>query len=74
MATDPNFEKNRDVAEQHAGYRVWGPVDEPEQLGILGTHVAVDFDIRIADGARLEGCPVDVFEWTGTPGHPENDT
>jgi hypothetical protein len=36
--------------------------------------VAVDFDIRIADGVRLEGCPVDVFEWTGTPGHPESDT
>jgi len=73
MAIDPHFEANRDVAEQHEGHRVWGPVDRPEQLGIHGTHVAVDFDICIADGACLEDCPVDVFEWTDTPGHPESD-
>jgi hypothetical protein len=48
MAIDPKLEENRDVAEQHEGHRVWGPVDEPEQLGIHGTHVAVDFDICIA--------------------------
>ena len=73
MPIDPNFEENRDVAEQHEGHRVWGPGDEPEQLGIHGTHVAVDFDICIADDACLEDCPVDVFEWTDTPGHPESE-
>jgi len=73
MAIDPNFEDNREVAGEHEGHNVWGPVDEPETLGIHGTHVAVDFDICIADGACLEDCPVDVFVWTDTPGHPESD-
>jgi NAD-dependent dihydropyrimidine dehydrogenase PreA subunit len=73
MPIDPNFEENRDRSDQHEGHDVWGPVDEPDRLGIHGTHVAVDFDICIADGACLEDCPVDVFEWTDTPGHPESD-
>ncbi|AAV45167.1 NAD-dependent dihydropyrimidine dehydrogenase PreA subunit [Haloarcula quadrata] len=73
MAIDPEFEENRDVVEQHDGHNVWGPVDEPEELGIHGTHVAVDFDICIADGACLEDCPVDVFEWVDTPDHPESE-
>ena len=60
MAIDPEFEENRDIAEEHEGHTVWGPVDEPETLGIHGTHVAVDFDLCIADGACLEDCPVDV--------------
>ncbi len=45
------------------------PSTNPE-LGIRGTHVAVDYDLCIADGACLEDCPVDVFEWVDTPGHP----
>jgi len=67
MAIDPNFEENRDVVDEHEGHDVWGPVEEP------GTHVAVDFDICIADGACLEDCPVDVFEWVDTPDHPESE-
>jgi NAD-dependent dihydropyrimidine dehydrogenase PreA subunit len=73
MAIDPRFENTREVAEQHEGHTVWGPVDEPEQLGIHGTHVAVDFDICVGDGACLEDCPVDVFEWVDTPGHSESE-
>jgi len=73
MPIDPNFEDNREIVGEHEGHDVWGPVDEPETLGIHGTHVAVDFDLCIADGACLEDCPVDVFEWTDTPGHPESD-
>ncbi|MCQ4334943.1 ferredoxin family protein [Natronomonas sp. F2-12] len=73
MAIDPKFEDTREVVEQHEGHTVWGPVDEPGQLGIHGTHVAVDFDICIGDGACLEDCPVDVFEWVDTPGHPESE-
>ncbi|MBX0285293.1 4Fe-4S dicluster domain-containing protein [Haloarcula salinisoli] len=73
MAIDPEFETSRDVVEQHEGHDVWGPVEEPETLGIHGTHVAVDFDICIADGACLEDCPVDVFEWVDTPDHPESE-
>ena len=73
MAIDPNFEDNREIVDEHGGHDVWGPVEEPETLGIHGTHVAVDFDLCIADGACLEDCPVDVFEWTDTPGHPESE-
>ena len=73
MAIDPEFEDNRDIVEEHDGHDVWGPVKEPETLGIHGTHVAVDFDICIADGACLEDCPVDVFEWVDTPDHSESE-
>jgi NAD-dependent dihydropyrimidine dehydrogenase PreA subunit len=73
MPIDPNFEENREIVDEHNGHNVWGPVEEPEELGIHGTHVAVDFDICLADGACIEDCPVDVFEWVDTPGHPESE-
>ncbi|ELZ19012.1 MULTISPECIES: 4Fe-4S dicluster domain-containing protein [Halobacteriales] len=73
MAIDPQFTENREQVDEHNGHSVWGPVDEPEELGIHGTHVAVDFDICLADGACVEDCPVDVFEWVDTPGHPESE-
>ncbi|SNR52334.1 4Fe-4S dicluster domain-containing protein [Halorubrum vacuolatum] len=73
MAIDPSFEQNREKVDEEHGVAVWGPVDPPENLGIRGTHVAVDFDICLADGACLEDCPVDVFEWVDTPGHPESE-
>ncbi|PSP74382.1 ferredoxin [Halobacteriales archaeon QH_9_66_26] len=73
MAIDPEFEQNREIVDEHEGHDVWGPVEEPEQLGIHGTHVAVDFDLCIADGACLEDCPVDVFEWVDSPDHPEEE-
>jgi NAD-dependent dihydropyrimidine dehydrogenase PreA subunit len=73
MPIDSSFEQNREKVDTHRGHDVWGPVDEPEQLGIHGTHVAVDFDICIADGACLEDCPVDVFEWVDSPDHPESE-
>jgi NAD-dependent dihydropyrimidine dehydrogenase PreA subunit len=73
MAIDPNFEETRERAAEHEGHDVWEPVEEPEELGIHGTHVAVDFDICLADGACLEDCPVDVFEWVDSPGHPESE-
>lgn len=73
MTINSNFETNRDIAGEHKGHDIWGPVDELEKLGIHGTHVAVDFDICIADGTCVEDCPVDVFEWTDTPNHPESE-
>ncbi|ADE03638.1 MULTISPECIES: 4Fe-4S dicluster domain-containing protein [Haloferax] len=73
MAIDPQFEANREKVGEENGVAVWGPVDPPEKHGIHGTHVAVDFDICLADGACLEDCPVDVFTWVDTPGHPESD-
>ena len=63
MAIDPEFEDNYEEVDRHEGHRVWTPDgDDPTEAkqGIHGTHVAVDFDICIADGACLEDCPVDV--------------
>ena len=73
MAIDPNFEETHENEGTEHAVDVWGPTEPPEQLGIRGTHVAVDFDICIADGACLEDCPVDVFEWVETPEHPESE-
>jgi NAD-dependent dihydropyrimidine dehydrogenase PreA subunit len=76
MAIDPNFENSYEEVNRHEDHRVWttdGEEPTEEKQGIHGTHVAVDFDICIADGACLEDCPVDVFEWTDTPGHPESE-
>ncbi|HJS82305.1 MAG TPA: 4Fe-4S dicluster domain-containing protein, partial [Nitrososphaera sp.] len=43
------------------------------QLGIWGDSVCVDFDICVADGACIEACPVNVYEWLQTPGHPASE-
>ncbi len=40
----------------------------PTMLGIHGSHVAVDWECCIADGACMDVCPVDVFEWILNPG------
>lgn len=70
---DPDFMKNREKVGEHNGHAVWGPVEPPAKLGIHGTQVAVDFDICIADGACIDVCPVSVYEWVETPGHPKSD-
>ena len=70
---DPSFKTKRQTAGTFQGIKVWGPVDPPGQLGIWGTEVCVDFDICVADGACIEACPVNVYEWLETPGHPASD-
>ncbi len=40
--------------------------EEQVPLGISGTMVAVDWDSCIADGACIEACPVQVFQWFRT--------
>jgi NAD-dependent dihydropyrimidine dehydrogenase PreA subunit len=89
MGIDPNFDTTREQVDEEtlnelrssadgdafdADVTVWGPVEPPETLGIHGTHVAVDYDICLADGACLENCPVDVFTWVDTPDHPVSET
>ncbi len=37
-----------------------------EPVGVSGTMVAVDWDSCIADGACIEACPVQVFQWYRT--------
>ena len=71
MTIDPNFEENR----EHEGQEHDGDVGaaDAQFLRRVGRPPDVDFDICIADGACLEDCPVDVFEWVDTPDHPESE-
>jgi NAD-dependent dihydropyrimidine dehydrogenase PreA subunit len=70
---DTSFKSKRQKSGKFKGISVWGPVDAPGQLGIWGDSVAVDFDICIGDGACIEACPVNVYEWLETPGHPGSE-
>jgi NAD-dependent dihydropyrimidine dehydrogenase PreA subunit len=70
---DAKFKEKRQAAGTYQGIKVWGPIDPPGQLGIWGQDVCVDFDICVADGACIEACPVNVYEWLETPGHPASD-
>lgn len=51
-------------ADVVAAYAARG--EEQVPLGISGTMVAVDWDSCIADGACIEACPVQVFQWYRT--------
>ena len=49
----------------------WGRVGTDNKImGVWGEIVSVDFDICIADGACIDSCPVDVFEFRDFPGNP----
>ena len=47
--------------EVKAAYAARG--EEQVPLGVSGTMVAVDWDSCVADGACIEACPVQVFQW-----------
>lgn len=70
---DTGFKSTRQPAGKFQGIQVWGPYDAPGQLGIWGTDVCVDFDICVSDGACIDACPVNVYEWLDTPGHPASE-
>lgn len=70
---DVGFKSKRQQVGKFQDIAVWGPLDAPGQLGIWGTNVCIDFDICVADGACIEACPVNVYEWLDTPGHPASD-
>lgn len=72
MPIDPNFAK-MPVVSKHLEHDVRGVQEPPAKLGIHGTSVAVDWDVCIADGVCLDVCPVNVFEWADTPGHPQSE-
>ena len=40
--------------------------EELVPLGVSGTMVAIDWDSCVADGACIEACPVQVFQWYRT--------
>ena len=73
MPIDPDFQKRIKKVGKEKGITIWGPVDPPEKLGIYGTYVAVDWDNCIGCGKCVEICPINVFEWRETPGHPTSE-
>jgi NAD-dependent dihydropyrimidine dehydrogenase PreA subunit len=73
LPIDPDFQKKRKKARKEEGIIVWSPVDPPEKLGIRGTNVAVDWDICTGCGICLEICPVKMYEWRETSGHPTSE-
>jgi protein-S-isoprenylcysteine O-methyltransferase Ste14 len=73
LPIDPDFQKKRKKVNKEDGVAVWGPVDPPEKLGIRGTNVAVDWDICEGCGICLDVCPMHVYGWKETSGHPTSD-
>ena len=74
---DPDFLTKYPETGTHHNHKVYAEgvqrYDEdgkpyPTKLGIHGTMVAVDFEACIADGACMDACPVQVFEWLLNPG------
>ncbi len=77
---DPEFLNKPDdypVTGEHNGHKVLGEGKErpdnegkpyPTKKGVHGTHVGVDWESCIADGACMDVCPVDVFEWNFAAG------
>lgn len=60
LPIDPNFQAKR-FPTTYDTLKVWK--NTSSTLGIYGTDVAVDFDSCIGDGACIEVCPVNVFDW-----------
>ena len=58
------------VPSSNVTIKTWGKGTNNGRLGVWGDPVSVDFDICVADGACIDACPVNVFEWFDTPGHP----
>ena len=73
MPIDPAFQKNRTKADKEDGIIIWGPVDPPHALGIRGTYVAVDWDLCTGCGVCLEVCPLQLYTWVDTSGHPTSE-
>ena len=53
--------------------KTWGKGTANGRLGVWGEYVSVDFDICVADGACIDACPVNVYEWFDTPGHASSE-
>jgi len=59
------------VADTGVNLKTWGRVGTDNGvMGVWGESVSVDMDICIADGACIDACPVDVFEFRDFPGNP----
>ena len=73
MPIEPDFQKIREKVGKEEGIAIWGPLEPPEKLGIRGTTVAVDWDLCEGCGTCLEVCPVQLYDWRETPGHPTSE-
>jgi len=73
LAIDPDFRKKRKKFGKEEGVAMWGPVNPPGELGIRGTTAGVDWDICSGCGICLNVCPMHVYEWRETPGHPTSE-
>jgi len=59
------------VADTGVTLKTWGRVGTDNGvMGVWGEIVSVDMDICVADGACIEACPVDVFEFRDFPNNP----
>lgn len=65
MPIDSNFQANR-IATPFENLKVWKR--KTSTLGIYGSDVAVDFDLCVGDGACIDVCPTNVFDWRGAGG------
>jgi len=54
--------------------KTWGRVGSDNGvMGVWGEFVSVDYDICVADGACIDACPVDVYQWFDSPGNPASE-
>jgi len=62
------------VADGEHTIKTWGRKGTDNAImGVWGEFVSVDYDICVADGACIDACPVNVYEWFDTPGNPASD-
>ncbi|WOV92507.1 MAG: 4Fe-4S binding protein [Candidatus Nitrosoabyssus spongiisocia] len=62
------------VVEDGTEIKTWGRKGEDNAImGVWGEYVSVDFDICVADGACIDACPVNVYEWFDTPGNAASE-
>ncbi len=62
------------VAANKNVIKTWGRRGSSNNtMGVWGEFVSVDYDICVADGACIEACPVNVYEWFDTPGNPASE-
>lgn len=75
---DVEYKSKMSPSAQHTAgsvkIKTWGRVGADNAImGVWGEFVSIDFDICIADGACIDACPVDVFEWFDTPNNPASE-
>ena len=62
------------VAANKNVIKTWGRSGtDNARMGVWGEFVSVDYDICVADGACIDACPVNVYEWFDTPGNKASE-